>query len=77
MAFQIQKANDRRVFRPEGNYVRLQDNSESLIENLTISASGRICLHLFDPKAKQRQILTICTLEELVGTIDGATYVGD
>jgi hypothetical protein len=77
MAFKIEKANDPRVFRPEGNYVRLSDNSEQLIENLTISASGRICLHLYDPKAKQRQIITICTLEELVGTIDGATYVGD
>jgi len=77
MAFKIEKANDPRTFRPEGNYVRLQDNSEQLIENLTISASERICLHLYDPKAKQRQILTICTLAELVGTIDGATYVGD
>ena len=77
MAFQIIKANDPRTFRPEGNYVRLSDNAEHLIENLTISASGRICLHLYDPKAKQRQIITICTLEELVGTIEGATYVGD
>jgi len=77
MGFKIEKANDPRVFRPEGNYVRLSDNSEQLIENLTISASERICLHLYDPKAKQRQIITICTLAELVGTIDGATYVGD
>ena len=77
MAFKIEKANDPRTFRPEGNYVRLSDSTEQLIENLTISASGRICLHLWDPKAKQRQIVTICTLEELVGTIEGATYVGD
>jgi ribosomal protein L14 len=77
MAFKIEKANDPRTFRPEGNYVRFSDNSEQLIENLTISASERICLHLYDPKAKQRQIITICTLAELVGTIDGATYVGD
>ena len=77
MAFKIEKANDPRTFRPEGNYVRLADNSEQLIENLTISASGRICLHLYDPKVRQKQIITICTLAELVGTIDGATYVGD
>lgn len=75
MSFKIEKANDPRTFRPEGNYVRLGDNSEHLIENLTISASGRICLHLWDPKVKSRQILTICTLEELVHTIEGATYV--
>ena len=75
MAFKIEKANDPRTFRPDGNYLRLADNSEQLIENLTISASGRICLHLWDPKAKSRQIITICTLEELVNTIDGASYV--
>lgn len=75
MAFRIEKANDPRTFRPDGNYVRLADNSEQLIENLTISASGRICLHLFEPRSKQRQIITICTLEELVNTIEGASYV--
>jgi hypothetical protein len=32
MAFQILKANDPRTFRPEGNYVRLADNAEHLIE---------------------------------------------
>lgn len=75
MAFKIEKANDPRTFRPEGNYIRLGDNSEHLIENLTISASERICMHLWDPRAKSRQIITICTLQELVNTIDGASYV--
>ena len=75
MAFKIEKANNPRVFRPEGDYVRMEDNSESLIENITISASGRICLHLLDTRAKERKILTVCTLEELVGTIEGATFI--
>jgi len=74
MAFKIEKANDRRVFQPEGNYVRL-GGQELLIETLTISASGRVCLHLYDPRGKTRSIQTICTLEELVLTIEGAEYV--
>jgi ribosomal protein L14 len=75
MAFKIEKANNPRTFRPEGDYIRMEDNSECLIENLTISASGRICLHLVDQRAKERKILTVCTLEELVGTIEGATFI--
>lgn len=74
MAFKIIKATDRRTFQPEGNYMRV-DNTELLIETLTISASGRVCLHLYDPRGKVKSIRTICTLEELVLTIEGAEYV--
>lgn len=74
MGFKIERANSKSVYQPEGNYMRL-DGTEWLIENITISASGRICLHIYDPRGKSRTVHTVCTLEELVLTVEGADYV--
>lgn len=74
MAFKIEKANNPRSYQPEGNYITL-DGTDWLIQDLTISASGKICLKLHDYIRKENQIKTLCTLEELVqATVPGAHF---
>jgi hypothetical protein len=74
MAFRIEKVNNIRNIRPEGNYLKLE-NQEWMIEDITISASGKVCLKLWDPAHKQRSVKQICTIEELVLTIPEAEFI--
>lgn len=74
MAFKIEKANNPRSYQPEGHYIHL-NGIDWLVQDLTISASGKICLKLYDYVRKDNQIRTLCTLEELIqATVEGATY---
>lgn len=73
MAFKIEQVNNPRSYQPDGFYVHM-DGIDWLIQDLTISASGKICLKLHDYIRKDNQIKTLCTLEELIAaTIQGAT----
>lgn len=74
MAFKIERANNPRSYQPEGHYIHM-DGIDWLIQDLTISASGKICLKLHDYIRKDNQIRTLCTLEELIqATVPGAVY---
>ena len=72
MGFKIEKVNNARKAMPEGNYINI-DGIDWFINELTISASGKVCLKLHDPLRKENQIKTLCTLEELIlATVPGA-----
>jgi hypothetical protein len=72
--FKIERANNPRSYRPDGFFVLL-DGVEWLVQDLTISASGKICLKLHDYIRKENQIKTLCTLEELIiSTVPGAEF---
>jgi hypothetical protein len=74
MGFKIENVNNARKTMPDGNYINL-DGIDWLIGEITISASGRVCMKLHDPLRKENQIKTLCTLEELVqATVPGAVY---
>jgi hypothetical protein len=73
MAFVIEKANKIKQNMPEGNYVVIK-GIEYRIEEITISASGRVCVKYRDPIRKDYGILNICSIEELVTTVEGVTY---
>ena len=74
MAFVIQKINNRQV-QPEGFYIKI-DGIEFLIYEITISASGKVCLKIQDPVRKEHQVKTLCTLEELItATLPDATFI--
>jgi len=73
MAFVIEKANKLKQNMPEGNYVVIK-GIEYRIEEITISASGQVCVKYRDPIRKEYGILKICTIEELVTTVEGVTY---
>ena len=72
MGFKIEKVG-KQFHLPEGNYL-IEDGQELLIHELTISASGKVCMKCWNPRTKEHQIKTICTLEELVMTIPGAQF---
>jgi hypothetical protein len=74
MAFRIEKVNNIRNIRPEGNYLKV-GNQEWMIEDITISASGKVCLKLWDPAQKERRVKQICTIEELVLTIPETEFI--
>jgi hypothetical protein len=73
MAFIIEKLNKGHKHLPEGFYIVLE-GIEYRIEEITISASGKICLKYRDPLRKTTGLTQVCTLEELIGTIDGAEF---
>ena len=74
MAFVIEKINNRQV-KPEGFYIKI-DGIEYLIYEITISASGKVCLRIQDPVRKEHQVKTLCTLEELIqATLPDATFI--
>jgi hypothetical protein len=74
MGFVINKINNRQV-QPEGFYIKI-DGIEFLIYEITISASGKVCLKIQDPVRKEHQVKTLCTLEELItATLPDATFI--
>jgi hypothetical protein len=74
MGFVIERQT-KRSHKPEGNYLVIE-GIEYLIQDITISASGKVCLKLHDPARKDNQIKTLCSLEELVNaTLPGTVYV--
>ena len=72
MGFKIEKVG-KAYHQPELNYL-VENGQEWQITELTISASGKVCMKLWNPRSKEHQIKTICTLEELVLTIPGAQF---
>jgi hypothetical protein len=72
MGFKIEKVG-KQFQMPEGNYL-VENGQEYLIHELTISASGKVCMKVWNPRTKEHQIKTICTIEELVLTIPGAQF---
>ena len=75
MAFVIEKLDNRRSMKPEGFYVKL-DGIEYQIYELTISASGKVCMKIWDPVRKEHLVKTLCTLEELIAaTLSEATFL--
>jgi hypothetical protein len=74
MGFKIENVTNARKNMPEGRYIHM-DGIDWYINEITISASGKVCLKLHDPIRKENQIRTLCTVEELVAaTVEGATY---
>jgi hypothetical protein len=74
MSFKIERANNPRSYRPDGFFI-FMDGVEWNITDLTISASGKICLKLHDYVRKENQIKTLCSLEELIkATVEGAEF---
>jgi hypothetical protein len=74
MGFVINKINSRQL-QPEGFYIKI-DGIEFLIYEITISASGKVCLKIQDPVRKEHQVKTLCTLEELItATLPDATFI--
>ncbi len=74
MGFVIEKLT-KRNHKPEGNYVIIE-GIEYQIYELTISASGKVCLKIWDPARKEHQIKTLCSIEELVhATMPGVGFI--
>jgi hypothetical protein len=74
MGFVIEKINSKKQ-KPEGFYVKL-DGIEYQVYEITISASGKVCLKIWDPVRKEHLVKTLCTLEELVqATLPEATFL--
>jgi hypothetical protein len=49
---------------------------EYQIYELTISASGKVCLKIWDPARKEHQIKTLCSIQELVqATMPGVGFI--
>lgn len=74
MGFKIENVTNARKNMPEGRYIHM-DGIDWYINEITISASGKVCLKLHDPIRKENQIRTLCTVEELIqATVPGAVY---
>jgi hypothetical protein len=74
MGFVIEKVGNRRNSLPEGFYVVLE-GIEYRVNEITISASGKVCMKIWDPLRKESQIKTLCSLEELINaTIPGGIF---
>ena len=71
--FVIEKINSKRQ-NPEGFYLKI-DGIDYLIYEITISASGKVCLKIQDPVRKEHRVLTVCSLDELVqATLPDVTF---
>lgn len=74
MAFIINKINNKRQ-QPEGFYLKI-DGIEYLIYDITISASGKVCLKIQDPIRHEHQVKTLCELQELItATLPDVTFI--
>ena len=66
MAFKIEKVQtSRKRDLPEGHYV-FKDGIDWQIYELSISATGNVCMKIWDPIRKEHQLLQICSVEELL-----------
>jgi hypothetical protein len=73
MSFIIEKVNSKRNL-PEGFYIKI-DGIDYQIYELTISASGKVCMKIWDPIRKEHLVKTLCTLEQLVNaTMSDVTF---
>jgi hypothetical protein len=73
MGFVIERITNKSM-KPEGNYVVIE-GIEYQIYELTISASGNVCMKIWDPVRKEHQVKTLCKLEELVNaTMPGVGF---
>ena len=75
MSFKIEKIESgRKRELPEGHYI-FKDGIDWQIYELNISASGRVCMKIWDPIRKEHQLLQLCSIEELVAaTVPDVTY---
>jgi hypothetical protein len=74
MAFIINKINNKR-HQPEGFYLKIE-GIEYLIYDITISASGKVCLKIQDLIRHEHQVKTLCELQELItATLPDATFI--
>ena len=64
MAFKIRTAKDR-LNKPDGIYITL-NGTEWLVNEIKLSDSGNVCLKVFEPVSFQSQVLTLCSLNELI-----------
>ena len=66
MSFKIEKIESaRRRELPAGHYLR-KDGVDWQIYELSISATGNVCMKIWDPIRKEHQLLQICSVEELL-----------
>ena len=73
MGFQIERITNKKSL-PEGNYVIIE-GIEYQIYELTISASGNVCMKIWDPIRKEHHVKTLCSIEELVNaTMPGVGF---
>jgi hypothetical protein len=71
--FVIEKINSKKNL-PEGFYIKIEGIDYQIYE-LTISASGKVCMKLWDPIRKEHLVKTLCTIEELINaTMSDVTF---
>jgi hypothetical protein len=77
MGFMIRKMSSRGPQKPPGHYVKMDgDNTEYMVNKITVSTSGNVVLHLQEPINFEHKLITICSIEEFVNNIPGgATYI--
>jgi hypothetical protein len=76
MGIIVRKVSRGIQYKEPGHYVRLSDNSEWKITDITFTTSGNVVLHLQDLKTFARELKTICHIADLVELIgDGATHI--
>jgi hypothetical protein len=74
MGFKIEKLTNKQ-FKPEGFYLKIE-GIDYLIYEITISASGKVCLKIQDLIRHDHRVLTVCSLEELItATLPEATFI--
>jgi hypothetical protein len=59
--------------KPEGHYLS-KDGVDFQIYEINITGSGNIAIKIWDYIRKEHQVITVCSLEDLVNNIPGATY---
>jgi hypothetical protein len=64
MSFKIRTAKDR-LNKPSGIYITL-NGREWLVNEINLSASGNVILKIFEPVSFESQVLTLCSLNELI-----------
>jgi len=70
MAFIVRNQKTRSEL-PPGNYIEIK-GVEWQILNISINASGSVCLKLKDPIRLQTQIVTVCNIADLAKMIPEA-----
>jgi len=68
MAFVIRTQRDR-LTQPEGLYITYQ-NTEWLVQEISLTKSGNVALKLHDPLRLENQVVTPCNLGDLQVLLD-------
>lgn len=66
MAIIIRKQGQR-VQMPAGHYFK-KGNQEFLITGVNMNVSGNICVHGENPNTFDKELLTVCSIEDLIET---------